>query len=383
MKVAPEIRLVAANEIRQGVKGKVFRVGFAVMVLVVATVAALPGILRSSAKKSAVVAVVGGDVAPPVSAGSLRITFRTVVDRREGVALLKANQVKAVVAGNQLVVNRVGNTELRDALEQIHQSAIRSQRVAAAGLSPAQTQAVLAPVNRLQLTELNPDRTDPKAVALASLVQILLFFALSTFGAAVLHGVLMEKSSRVVEVVLATVSTRQLLAGKLLGIGALGLLQASTLSIIGATVANVVSGNQIPSTTGRTTIAFVACFLLGYAFYSALFAAAGSLSSRIEDAQSAAAPVTLLLAVGYIAALFLAFSPDSIAARILMFVPPTAPSMAMVRIASGHPQWWELAIAATLMVMATVGVLRLAARVYNGAALRTGPRVKLRHALRA
>ncbi len=381
MKMAPEIRLVAANEIRQGVKGKVFRIGFAVMVLVVTAVAALPGILRSSGNKSAVVAVMG-DVAQPVTAGSLRITFRAVVDRQEGVVLLKANKVKAVVAGNQLVVNRAGNTELRNALEQLHQSTVRNQRVAAAGLSPAQTQAVLAPVNRLQLTELKPDRTDPKAVGLASLAQILLFFALSTFGAAVLHGVLLEKSSRVVEVVLATVSTRQLLAGKLLGIGVLGLLQTTTLSIIGATVAKVVSGNQIPSTTGRTTIAFVACFLLGYAFYSALFAAAGSLSSRIEDAQAAATPVTLLLTVGYIAALFLAFSPDSTAARILMFVPPTAPSIAMVRIASGHPHWWELAISASLMIVATVGVLRLAARVYNGAALRTGARVKLRQALR-
>ncbi len=381
MRLAPEIRLVAANEIRQGVRGKVFRIGFAVMVLVVTVVGALPGILRSSGRKSAVVAVVG-NATPPITAGSLRITFRAVVDRREGIMLLKANQVKAVVAGDQLVVNRASNTELRGALEQVHQSTVRNQRVAAAGLSAAQTQAVLAPVNPLLLTELNPDRTDPKAVGLASLAQILLFFALSTFGAAVLHGVLLEKSSRVVEVVLATVSTRQLLAGKLLGIGALGLLQTTTLAVIGGTVAKVVSGNQIPSTTGRTTIAFVFCFLLGYAFYSALFAAAGSLSSRIEDAQAAATPVTLLLTMGYVAALILAFSPDSTAARVLMFVPPAAPSIAMVRIASGHPHSWELAISASLMIVATLGVLRLAARVYNGAALRTGGRVKLRQALR-
>jgi ABC-2 type transport system permease protein len=144
-----------------------------------------------------------------------------------------------------------------------------------------------------------------------------------------------------------------------------------------------VSGAKLPTSTTSTILTFIFCFLFGFAFYSALFAAAGSLSSRIEDAQSVATPVSLLLTAGYGIATFISTSPNTTFARVMTFVPPFAPSVVIARVASGKIAWWELLVSAILMILSVVLVVQFAARVYSGAALRIGAKVKLRDAFRS
>lgn len=123
--------------------------------------------------------------------------------------------------------------------------------------------------------------------------------------------------------------------------------------------------------------------MLGYAFYACAFAMCGALVSRQEELQNAITPLTLSI----FASLFLAFvalsAPGGMVAQIASFVPPVAPMVMPVRVTLGEVAAWEVAASVAVMLASIGGMVLLAGRVYQGAILRTGARVKIRDALRA
>jgi ABC-2 type transport system permease protein len=123
-------------------------------------------------------------------------------------------------------------------------------------------------------------------------------------------------------------------------------------------------------------------FVLGYAFYSVLYATVGSLVSRQEDTQSIQLPITAALFVAYILAFVASESPDSAAGLAGSLFPPTAPMVMIVRIAHGGIPWWQIGASIALMMAAIVGLVQLAGRIYAGAVLRIGRRVRLNEAWR-
>ncbi|HZB59832.1 MAG TPA: ABC transporter permease, partial [Actinomycetota bacterium] len=125
-------------------------------------------------------------------------------------------------------------------------------------------------------------------------------------------------------------------------------------------------------------------FLLGYAFYSSMFAVAGAIVSRQEELQNTATPLNLLM----IASFFVAFTSsvsgaDTTLAKVSSFLPPVAPLVMPLRIAGGDAALWEIALSLGIMLVSIVAVVLLAARLYEGAILRTGARVKLGDAWRS
>ena len=199
---------------------------------------------------------------------------------------------------------------------------------------------------------------------------------------AVAAGVNEEKSSRVVELLLSAMSPRRLLTGKVVGIGLVGLLQVALLAVAAGATALVV-GTDLPSGSTGTAAAYVVWFALAYALYCTLFAAAGSLTSRAEESQQAATPVYILLAIGYLAAFSAFQSPNGTLVTVLSFIPFSAPMVMPARAAIGSVSWIAIAISMLLTVAATVVTIRIAGRIYAGALLRFGPRVKLLDAFRA
>jgi ABC-2 type transport system permease protein len=210
---------------------------------------------------------------------------------------------------------------------------------------------------------------------------ILLYLSLLTFGVAVTTGVVEEKTTRVVEVLLSTIRPHQLLAGKVLGIGVLGLAQLVMVATPALVVA-VATGIDLPSGSLLTVASLVLWFVLGYALYSCAYAAAGSLVSRMEEANNTSFPVTFALIAAYGGAVLVGNAPDSGAARLLALFPPTAPLAMPTRAAIGTTAWWEIPVAVVLTLAATFALVRLAGRIYAGSVLRFGPKVKLRQALR-
>jgi ABC-2 type transport system permease protein len=211
---------------------------------------------------------------------------------------------------------------------------------------------------------------------------LLLYIAILTFGYAVSSGVIEEKSSRVIELLLSTIRARELLAGKVLGIGVVGLIQLVVVAGAGLAVALASGELELPSSTLSTTLLVALYFVLGYLLYACLFAVAGAIVSRQEDAQSTTSPMLVVLIGGYLASFSVIDDPHSALATICTLLPPVAPMVVPARAAQDALPVWELALSVALTVAAIALLIRLAGRIYERAVLRVGAPLKLTQAFR-
>jgi ABC-2 type transport system permease protein len=256
-----------------------------------------------------------------------------------------------------------------------------AEAFAEAGLTTAQT-AVIATARPLPVSSLQPPGpgTTQRATSLAGL--FLVFIMLTQYNAWTLTGVLEEKSSRVVEVLLAAISPAKLLAGKVLGIGLTAFLQAGLVVAVALTLAERTRSDVLHGSTPATIGATLLWLILGYAFYSWAYAAAGSLADRQDQVQSLAFPLALPVMFGYITAFTAATSGSpSVPVHVLAYLPPTAPLTMPVLVSLGAVSWWQFLGSVVISIGCTVAVARLAATVYQRAILRTGHRVQLREVL--
>jgi len=198
----------------------------------------------------------------------------------------------------------------------------------------------------------------------------------------VLSGVVEEKSSRTVEVLLARIPARNLLAGKIVGIGLLGLAQIAATAIVALIAASLADSFDVPAVRGTVIVWAVVWFVLGYALYATVFGTLGSLASRTEDASSVTGPVSVILFLGFIISFAAIGSADTTWARLVAWVPLTAPLAMPNRIAMGAATWWDPVIA-TLLTLATIaGLVVLGGRIYTRAILHTGATLSLGEAWR-
>ena len=216
-----------------------------------------------------------------------------------------------------------------------------------------------------------------------------------TYGNWVAQSVAEEKSGRVMELLITAATPRQLLTGKVLGTGAAGLTQY--LVMIVAVVGGLVIAGPVSSllgVSGRTpfelpalepgfVLAFTAFFLLGFLLYSTLYAAAGSMVSRIEDVQQAVGPLIYLALAGYLISFVGLNDPDAEWIAIASLVPFFSPYLMPARMLMGNPASWEVLVAIVLLVVTLVGAIWLASRIYSAGVLLYGQRVGIRSVLRA
>lgn len=229
-----------------------------------------------------------------------------------------------------------------------------------------------------------PKDSDTTAIIFANAGIILMFIGIFTYGTWVLTGVVEEKQSRVVEVILSTVRPRDLLMGKVLGIGVLAIAQLVVL--VGAGIgASQLSGRlSLPATTAGAVIQLLTWFILGFAFYSTAMGALGALASRPDEANNAAMPVTMSATLFYIVSIvFVVEDPGGLLARVMTFLPLSAPMVVPLRVALGAIDPWEVVVSIAVMVAAILLLFEAGARVYAGAVLQGGGRMKLRDAWRA
>jgi ABC-2 type transport system permease protein len=287
----------------------------------------------------------------------------------------------AVIDGREVVAKDEVNDQLNVLVQSASRIARAQQTLQDAGVSQTEIQSALAPPP-LPVRSLEPVEENARSKrAIATVSVFLLYGQLIGYCFAVAMGVVEEKSTRVVEVLLAAVRPVQLLARKIIGIGLVGLLQLAVIGAIGLAVATASNTINLPPDAAGTIGSVLLWFLLGYAFYSSLFAVAGAIVSRQEELQNTATPLNLLL----LASFFVAFSSsvggaDSTLSRVSSFLPPVAPMVMPLRIAGGDAAMWEVALSLGIMLVSIVAVVLLAARLYEGAILRTGARVKLRDA---
>ena len=199
------------------------------------------------------------------------------------------------------------------------------------------------------------------------------------YGQWVLTGVVEENLNRVIEVVLGAVPPRQLLAGKVLGIGGVAVMQLLVIFTEGFILLSVFNPHQLPKTSRSAAAMVVMWFVLGFSFYATAYAAAGSLVDRMEDAHKAAFPLTMVLMAGCFIATFSFDSDNPIlraASLFIVFSPMTMP----LRQARGDVTGFEVAVSVGLILLAIWLVIGLAGRICTGAALRVGGKVKAHEA---
>jgi ABC-2 type transport system permease protein len=239
-------------------------------------------------------------------------------------------------------------------------------------------------VPEVAVTPLQPDAARNGQRIVAAVIGVgLLYGLLILFGQFVAQGVVEEKSSRVVELLLATMRPWQLLTGKILGLGVLGLAQIIVVVLVGVGGALAFDVVDIPADLIGTAVTVVGWFVLGYALYASIFAVAASLVSRQEDLGTVLMPTSLVLVGAFVIGIQAASDPGGTLASVTSFVPGLSPLVMPVRQAAGQVALWEIALAVVLMLVAIALVVRLGGRVYSGALLRTSGKTKLREALRA
>ncbi|MGZ4153289.1 MAG: ABC transporter permease [Actinomycetota bacterium] len=377
--------LVARREWNQRVRTLAFRISTLVTIGVVAALILLAGIYGGASKAERTVGIVGSTSAqmPALlhAVGDrigLTVKTRTFGDEGGARAALRAGDVAVVLVDDRsLVWKSQPDQQLKAVVTGAVQVVEQQRAIAELGLTADQAQRLLQPP-ALRAVTLEPATKEQTARAdLGRIGVVLLFTAIAFYCGFVLTGVVEEKSSRVVEVLLSRVRPTELLAGKIAGIGLVGLAQFAITVVVGLVALSVTHNDVLPDTTGETLASLVFWFVLGYAFYAVLYATAGSLVSRQEETQTISLPMTAILLAAYVASLAATQSPDGTAALIGSLLPPTAPMVMIVRLAHGAVPWWQIALSILFMVAAVYGLVRLAGRIYAGGVLRIGPRLRL------
>jgi ABC-2 type transport system permease protein len=219
------------------------------------------------------------------------------------------------------------------------------------------------------------------AVAYAGL--LLLYLAVLIYGQWVLTGVTEEKSNRVVEVLLSSVKPWQILAGKILGIGTLGIAQFAGTILVALVAVRLTGALELPSLDASLVFNLIVWFILGFLLFAMMYGAAGSLASRTEDAQNVAFPMSMIAVAGFFVSIGALSDPDGTAAVIGTFIPFTAPFVVPVRAALDAIPAWQYIASVVIVIATTVGLVLVAGRIYAGGLLRFGTRVKLRDAWRS
>jgi ABC-2 type transport system permease protein len=219
--------------------------------------------------------------------------------------------------------------------------------------------------------------------SLAFVAVILLYGQLIGYGFWLASGIVEEKASRIVEVLLAAIRPRALLLGKIVGIGVVGFGQLLLIGIVGAGLGIATGTVELASDAIGALAVVLAWFVLGYAFYACMFAMAGALVPRQEDVQNSTGPLTVVLVGSFLLSFGAIEEPAGTLAQVLSLVPPTAPMVSPVRMIAGDMPLAEIVLSVAVLLASAALLVAVAARVYANAVLRTSTRVRLLEAWRA
>jgi ABC-2 type transport system permease protein len=376
--------LVARREMRERSRSRAFQASVLLMIVGVVAVLILPALLKPDSTRDIGItgpapAALAATIAGQAQAAGITARVRPYASLAAGEQAVRQGQVDVLVAGaRRLEWNGQPDEQLKSVVTGAIQLATIREWAAAAGISPGSLVALLAPVPVASVELGSVAGRGPGDEMAVLVMTVVLFFGISVFGQMVLTGVLEEKASRVVEVLLARIPARALLAGKIAGIGLLGLAQIGVTALAALAAVAAMPSIDVPAVRGPVLAWALAWFVLGYTLYATVYGALGSLGSRVEDAQAVAGPVMVVMAVAYFASFVTVGKPDSTAAKALSYFPLTAPMAMPGRIAMGAATWWEPVLAAVLTLAAIAGLVVLAGRVYTRAILHSGPAISLR-----
>jgi ABC-2 type transport system permease protein len=396
------------REYLERVRTKAFVIGTVLGPVLMGGFTVIPGLLMSRGGKPLRVAVVdvSGQLAAPVEAALARKELngqkRFILEPAgPGTVEERETRLKQAVLGGDLdgflvlpvdalsksemsyygknVSNVVDLGMMDNAVEQT----LISLRLNAAGIPEDKVKDVTRhlQVKRVRVSDTGEREDHGASTILALILLMMLYATVLMWGQLLLTSVIEEKTSRVVEVLASAVSSSQLLAGKLLGVGAAGLTQflvwalsLVAVSVAGAGIMAAAGGGKLPEISPLLLGGLLVYFLLGFLLYSAMFAAVGASVNTSQEAQSLAFPVMMPLIAGVMVFPMVMQAPDSTISVVLSLIPFFTPLLMFLRIAILTPPLWQIALSIVLTSLAIAGMLWVAARIYRVGILMYGKR---------
>ncbi|QWF83098.1 ABC transporter permease [Amycolatopsis sp. CA-230715] len=389
--------LVASREITTRLKSKAWRISTVVLMLLIVAGALVMKLVSGGSDATVGVLPQSASLSAPLQASATSIgqtvTVNPIADEAAGRAKVADGSLDALLLDDpkapgkvSVVVKKDLDGKLKNALNVLAGQVAFNDQVQKLGGDPAAVnKAVAGAAVNIEPME-TPTEYSGQQIAIGFIAGLLIYLSLMLNGQMVAQGVVEEKTSRVVELLLSTVRPWQLMTGKVLGIGAVGLLQMVLIGVAGLAAAlgtNALSEVSISATVGAV-VWLVVWFLLGFLMYAIVFAALGALVSRQEDVGGAVTPALMFVVAGYIIGVTIVPSnPGSKLVEVLSVIPVFSPTLMPVRLAIGGVPVWETALSVVLTLAALPVLIWLAGRIYRNAVMRTGAKVKLRDALTA
>jgi ABC-2 type transport system permease protein len=335
----------------------------------------------SDQEVSGLLAAFGAGGLPPADVTSVTVEAGSDPDD----LVLRGDVDAAVVGDDPVALTVVGGqsvpTELATLLRAASSEVQVQAAAAAAGLSAAQVAALTNPtMPEVRLLQASPTGAVPPEL-LVLVFAFLFYLSVLTFGMSIAQSVVEEKQSRVIELLVAAMPVRWLLAGKVVGNTVMALGQIVVIIGAGLVGATVAGQHHLVGQLLAASGWFVAFFLLGFVMLACLWAVAGSLASRIEDLQATTVVMQVLVIVPFFAAIF-AMDPGPVQ-RLLSYVPFTAPLLMPARVVLGTAAAWEPPVAAVIVLATAVAFVLVGARLYERSLLHTSARLRAREAWKA
>ena len=383
------VLLIVRREFLTRVRSRFFLIGTLLLMVLLAGYIVIQAEVINRSTTTVKVGFVGAAqvLAKPLAAssgGGETIQTQLVDSVSSGEDLVRSGDLDALVSGD----SAAPMVEVKDQLDPtvsttltaLVQGIVFEQALAGTGVDPAPIEAKVAAAG-FHLVALDPNAAQQTERSVVGIfVAALLYIALQVYGQFVTQGVIEEKANRIIEIMLSTVRPRQLLFGKVVGIGLVGLIQLVLVGAVALITVMKTHAITVPNVGVTAVLGALLWFVLGFLFYALIYAAGGSMITRQEDAAAVTVPITLLLVGTYLAFFWVIANPGNPIGIGLSMLPPFAPVLMPARMATGDAQAWQVLVAVALMVAAIIGLNGLAARIYANSVLRVGSRVPWRSA---
>ena len=397
------VLLIAKREYLERVRAKSFLVMTVLIPLVLGGLVYGTALMNGGAGKSSHIAVVSSDagfardLAHELESGNgstMKVEVarpdaneRTVLDGQ-----IKARKLDGYLwekapatAGSRPAFDWVTKAKADVLTRSIVASAVRTtltrERLGRAGMSKAEIDGLLQPV---ELEDTGGKGSGYAEYASVFAIFLLMYFAILFYGMNVARSIIEEKTSRIFEVLLATIKPEEMMAGKVLGVGAVGLTQVGIWVLAGTAVLQsglLMAGFSFPITALQVFF-FVLFFVLGFALYSSLAAALGAMNNSEQELQQMQMVMMLPLILCSLVLLKVVTDSDGLVAQIFSFFPFCTPLIMYVRIAVHQPPAWQIALSIFDLLVTTAIVLWFASRIYRVGILMYGKKPNLPEIMR-
>jgi ABC-2 type transport system permease protein len=348
--------LVAQRELTMRLRSRSFLISTAILLLAILASIIVGGIL-SSTSSAPKVAAVAGTASVVEGVQGLEITEAASADEAE--SLVRDGTVEAAVLP--------ADTEL-------------GYELVALDEAPGTLVSLLSVAPPVQLLEPGDSDDGFLSYLIGIAFGVVFFMSAVTFGSTIAQSVVEEKQTRVVEILLSTISARELMAGKVVGNSILAFGQIALIAAMSVLGLSVTGQSALLGLLGPAIAWFIVFFVFGFVLIAALYAATAALVSRQEEVASVTSPVTTLVMIPYFLVIF--FNSNETIMAIMSYVPFSAPIGMPLRLFLGDAAWWEPLVSLAVLVATTVVIIGIGSRIYSNSLLRTGARVKLRDALK-